>query len=140
MSLGAGMLSSAARAANAGLKAERWMPYNPSSIESKWQAYWAKHDGCRAELDLAKPKFYVLDGLPNSSTRDLAPDPIRTSIRTSQTKGPGYSKPFLTGRFGNQTIVPANPCWYFGRQAWPTGKQRSFPEFLGNFRRGTARP
>ncbi len=47
------------------------MPYNPQSIEPRWQAYWAKHDNFRAEIDPTKPKFYVLDMFPYPSGAGL---------------------------------------------------------------------
>jgi leucyl-tRNA synthetase len=47
------------------------MPYNPQSIEPRWQAYWAKHGSFRAEIDPTKPKFYVLDMFPYPSGAGL---------------------------------------------------------------------
>ena len=43
------------------------MPYDPHAIESRWQAYWLEHESFRAEIDPAKPKFYILDMFPYPS-------------------------------------------------------------------------
>ena len=43
------------------------MPYDPHAIESRWQAYWLEHETFRAEIDPAKPKFYILDMFPYPS-------------------------------------------------------------------------
>ncbi|MEZ4280271.1 MAG: leucine--tRNA ligase [Myxococcota bacterium] len=47
------------------------MAYEPSRIESKWQAYWEEHQTFRAEFDPSKPpskpKYYVLDMFPYPS-------------------------------------------------------------------------
>lgn len=43
------------------------MAYDPSSIESKWQAFWQEHETFRAEVDPSKPKYYVLDMFPYPS-------------------------------------------------------------------------
>ena len=45
--------------------------YNPQAIESKWQQYWQDHQTFRTELDLSKPKFYVLDMFPYPSGSGL---------------------------------------------------------------------
>jgi leucyl-tRNA synthetase len=42
------------------------MPYDPKSIEPKWQAYWRENQTFRAEID-SRPKFYVLDMFPYPS-------------------------------------------------------------------------
>jgi leucyl-tRNA synthetase len=47
------------------------MPYEPKSIEPKWQAYWRDRQTFRAEADPAKPKFYVLDMFPYPSGEGL---------------------------------------------------------------------
>ncbi|MBV8914953.1 MAG: leucine--tRNA ligase, partial [Acetobacteraceae bacterium] len=47
------------------------MPYDPKAIEPKWQAYWAEKRTFRAEIDPAKPKFYVLDMFPYPSGAGL---------------------------------------------------------------------
>ncbi len=43
------------------------MAYDPKAIEPKWQAYWLENETFRAEIDLAKPKYYVLDMFPYPS-------------------------------------------------------------------------
>jgi leucyl-tRNA synthetase len=43
------------------------MPYDPQTIESRWQAYWLEHHTFRAEVDPGKPKLYVLDMFPYPS-------------------------------------------------------------------------
>ncbi|TGE01626.1 leucine--tRNA ligase [Methylobacterium nonmethylotrophicum] len=47
------------------------MPYDPSTIEPKWQAYWAENRTFRAEIDPARPKFYALDMFPYPSGAGL---------------------------------------------------------------------
>ncbi len=47
------------------------MPYDPKAIESKWQKHWLEHATFRAELDPARPKFYVLDMFPYPSGEGL---------------------------------------------------------------------
>ncbi len=47
------------------------MPYDPKSIEAKWQAHWRDHEVFRADLDPAKPKYYVLDMFPYPSGQGL---------------------------------------------------------------------
>lgn len=47
------------------------MPYDPTKIELKWQAYWADHHIFRAEIDPARPKFYALDMFPYPSGAGL---------------------------------------------------------------------
>ncbi|MGO7588758.1 leucine--tRNA ligase [Rhizobium leguminosarum] len=47
------------------------MPYDPRTIEPKWQAYWADHYIFRAEIDPARPKFYALDMFPYPSGAGL---------------------------------------------------------------------
>ncbi|HET6305175.1 MAG TPA: leucine--tRNA ligase, partial [Myxococcota bacterium] len=47
------------------------MPYDPKAIESKWQKYWLEHATFRAEIDPARPKFYVLDMFPYPSGEGL---------------------------------------------------------------------
>ena len=41
--------------------------YNPREIEPRWQQYWEEHKTFKATLDLAKPKYYVLDMFPYPS-------------------------------------------------------------------------
>ncbi len=43
------------------------MPYDPKSIEPRWQAYWRDNQTFRAEIDPARPKYYVLDMFPYPS-------------------------------------------------------------------------
>jgi leucyl-tRNA synthetase len=47
------------------------MGYDPQAIEARWQAYWAEHETFRAEVDLEKPKYYVLDMFPYPSGNGL---------------------------------------------------------------------
>jgi leucyl-tRNA synthetase len=47
------------------------MPYDPTAIEAKWQAYWREHDVYRSEIDRSKPKFYALDMFPYPSGAGL---------------------------------------------------------------------
>ena len=43
------------------------MAYDPSSIEPRWQRFWAEHETFRAADDSDKPKYYVLDMFPYPS-------------------------------------------------------------------------
>ncbi|MXX11149.1 MAG: leucine--tRNA ligase [Nitrospira sp. SB0667_bin_9] len=45
--------------------------YDHRAIETKWQAYWRKHQPFRSDVDPAKPKFYVLDMFPYPSGAGL---------------------------------------------------------------------
>lgn len=47
------------------------MGYDPQAIEARWQAYWEEHQTFRAEVDLEKPKYYVLDMFPYPSGNGL---------------------------------------------------------------------
>src|SRR5271170_5441683 len=47
------------------------MPYDPKHIEPKWQQYWEQDGTFEAEVDPAKPKFYVLDMFPYPSGQGL---------------------------------------------------------------------
>ena len=47
------------------------MPYDPRSIEPKWQARWRETRVFRSEIDASKPKFYVLDMFPYPSGAGL---------------------------------------------------------------------
>jgi leucyl-tRNA synthetase len=47
------------------------MPYDPRSIEARWQERWRERNTFRAELDPAKPKYYVLDMFPYPSGAGL---------------------------------------------------------------------
>jgi len=45
--------------------------YDPSKIEPKWQEYWLKNKTFKAEINLEKPKYYVLDMFPYPSGAGL---------------------------------------------------------------------
>ena len=47
------------------------MEYNFKEIEKKWQAFWAANNTYKAEIDSAKPKYYVLDMFPYPSGAGL---------------------------------------------------------------------
>ncbi len=47
------------------------MEYNFKIVESKWQSYWRKNKINKAEIDLSKPKYYVLDMFPYPSGAGL---------------------------------------------------------------------
>jgi leucyl-tRNA synthetase len=47
------------------------MSYDPKQIEPKWQQYWEVNGTFAAEVDPAKPKFYVLDMFPYPSGEGL---------------------------------------------------------------------
>jgi leucyl-tRNA synthetase len=47
------------------------MPYEPKSIEPKWQAHWKREHTFRSEIDPARPKYYVLDMFPYPSGAGL---------------------------------------------------------------------
>jgi len=47
------------------------MEYNFRDIELKWQAYWKSNNTYKAEIDLSKPKYYVLDMFPYPSGAGL---------------------------------------------------------------------
>ena len=47
------------------------MDYNFKEIESKWQAFWAANHTFKAEVDSARPKYYVLDMFPYPSGAGL---------------------------------------------------------------------
>ena len=47
------------------------MDYNFAEIERKWQAWWAANKTYKAEVDSAKPKYYVLDMFPYPSGAGL---------------------------------------------------------------------
>jgi len=47
------------------------MDYQFAEIERKWQAEWAKNKTYKAEVDSAKPKYYVLDMFPYPSGAGL---------------------------------------------------------------------
>ena len=43
------------------------MSYDPAKIERRWQEYWLREKTFRAEVDLSRPKLYVLDMFPYPS-------------------------------------------------------------------------
>ncbi len=47
------------------------MEYNFTENETKWQKYWAENKTFKAELNLDKPKYYVLDMFPYPSGSGL---------------------------------------------------------------------
>jgi leucyl-tRNA synthetase len=47
------------------------MPYDPKAIEGRWQRHWVEQRTFRAEVDPARPKFYVLDMFPYPSGEGL---------------------------------------------------------------------
>jgi leucyl-tRNA synthetase len=47
------------------------MEYSPSSIESKWKAFWDKNQTYRVENGGAKPKYYILNMFPYPSGAGL---------------------------------------------------------------------
>jgi leucyl-tRNA synthetase len=47
------------------------MDYNFKEIESYWRKYWADNKTFKTEIDLSKPKFYVLDMFPYPSGAGL---------------------------------------------------------------------
>jgi leucyl-tRNA synthetase len=47
------------------------MGYDHQAIERRWQAYWAEHRTFRVEIDLQRPKYYVLDMFPYPSGNGL---------------------------------------------------------------------
>ncbi|MDE5889834.1 MAG: class I tRNA ligase family protein, partial [Bacteroidales bacterium] len=47
------------------------MEYNFKEIEARWQAYWAKNQTFKAEIDNSRPKYYVLDMFPYPSGAGL---------------------------------------------------------------------
>lgn len=44
-------------------------PYEPNSIEAKWQAYWEEHKSFKVETDSSKKKYYLLEMFPYPSGR-----------------------------------------------------------------------
>ncbi|MEQ1502868.1 MAG: leucine--tRNA ligase [Myxococcota bacterium] len=47
------------------------MPYDPSDVEPRWQAFWAANDTFLATTDPSRPKFYALDMFPYPSGKGL---------------------------------------------------------------------
>lgn len=44
-------------------------PYEPNSIEAKWQAYWEENKSFKVELDPSQKKYYLLEMFPYPSGR-----------------------------------------------------------------------
>ena len=49
------------------INGERFMKYNPSAFESKWQKRWEENDVFKREVDNSKEKYYCLEMLPYPS-------------------------------------------------------------------------
>ena len=47
------------------------MPYDPKAIEGRWQRHWVEQRTFHAEIDPARPKYYVLDMFPYPSGEGL---------------------------------------------------------------------
>src|SRR5450755_3628310 len=47
------------------------MSYDPKRIEPRWQRYWEENATFKADVDLSRPKFYVLDMFPYPSGSGL---------------------------------------------------------------------
>lgn len=47
------------------------MKYDHSKVEAKWQKFWQENKTFKAEVDLSKPKYYVLDMFPYPSGSGL---------------------------------------------------------------------
>ncbi|MBB4214626.1 leucyl-tRNA synthetase family protein [Rhizobium sp. BK212] len=47
------------------------MPYDPKTIEPRWQRYWEENQTFRTEDDQSRPKYYVLDMFPYPSGEGL---------------------------------------------------------------------
>lgn len=47
------------------------MEYNHKEVEGKWKKYWADHKTYKVEIDLTKPKYYILDMFPYPSGAGL---------------------------------------------------------------------
>lgn len=47
------------------------MEYNFTEIEKKWQKYWVDHKSYKVDIDLSRPKYYVLDMFPYPSGAGL---------------------------------------------------------------------
>ncbi len=41
--------------------------YDPQAFEAKWQAYWLRNKTFKSEIDMSRPKYYVLDMFPYPS-------------------------------------------------------------------------
>lgn len=47
------------------------MEYNFKDVEKKWQSYWKENQTYKVDVDLSKPKYYVLDMFPYPSGAGL---------------------------------------------------------------------
>jgi leucyl-tRNA synthetase len=47
------------------------MPYDPQTIEPKWQQYWLEKKTFSVKVEPGKPKYYVLDMFPYPSGSGL---------------------------------------------------------------------
>jgi len=47
------------------------MEYNFLEIEKRWQKYWSENDTFKVQVDLSRPKYYVLDMFPYPSGAGL---------------------------------------------------------------------
>src|SRR6187399_579627 len=47
------------------------MKYDHKAVESKWQKHWLENKTFKTEIDLSKPKYYVLDMFPYPSGSGL---------------------------------------------------------------------
>ena len=47
------------------------MPYDPATIEPRWQTFWEDNKTFRAVEDRTRPKYYVLDMFPYPSGAGL---------------------------------------------------------------------
>ena len=45
--------------------------YDHLTIEPKWQKFWESNKTFKAEIDLNKPKYYILDMFPYPSGQGL---------------------------------------------------------------------
>ena len=109
------------------------MGYDPQAIEARWQASWDEHQTFRAEVDLEKPKFYVLDMFPYPSGDGLHVGHVEgytaTDIvaRYKRMRGFNVLHPMGWDAFG----LPAE------RHAMKTGRHPAevIEETSGNFRK-----
>jgi len=109
------------------------MGYDPQAIEARWQTSWETHQTFRAEVDLEKPKFYVLDMFPYPSGDGLHVGHVEgytaTDIvaRYKRMRGFNVLHPMGWDAFG----LPAE------RHAMKTGRHpaEALEQTSGNFRR-----
>lgn len=109
------------------------MPYNPISIEPKWQKWWDEHQTFRAEQRTDRPKFYALSMFPYPSGKGLhvghPASYVGADILSRKRRAQGYNvlHPMGYDAFG----LPAE------QKAIDEGvpPQRSTAEAIENFRR-----